>query len=47
MFRQIGDGAQAQQRARDTRIVTGELIEALAVLALPALLFSSLSLFFG
>ena len=46
MVRQIGDCGQEQQRALDTRIVTSELIEALAVLALPALLFSSLGLFF-
>jgi hypothetical protein len=46
MFRQTSNSALAQQRARDARVVTGELVEALAVLALPALLFSSLSLFF-
>lgn len=47
MFRaRASDGVAAQQRT-DTRLVTGDLVEALAVLALPALLFSTLSLFFG
>jgi hypothetical protein len=37
----------APQRARDSRAVAGELTEILAVLVLPALILSGVSLFFG
>jgi hypothetical protein len=47
MFRARPSDVLAQQRAHDARIVTSDLIEALAVLALPALLLSTLSLFLG
>lgn len=47
MFRARPSDVLAQQRAHDTRIVTSDLIEALAVLALPALLLSTISLFLG
>ena len=45
MFRHTPHERQAAQLSRDARLVTRELAETLSVLVMPALLFSSVSLF--
>ncbi len=47
MFMGLSSEEQTLQGARDTRAVTSELGETLAVLIIPALFLSGLNLFFG
>jgi hypothetical protein len=47
MFSENQETGGAPQRVSDSRAVAGELTELLAVLVIPALLLSGVSLFFG
>jgi hypothetical protein len=47
MFGEDQEKGAAPQRAGDSRAVAGGLTEMLAVLVIPALLLSGVSLFFG